>query len=34
LGVETRHDLDGLIEFIRRDDVWGERMAYVLVEHL
>lgn len=28
------HDLDGLIRFIRRDEVWRERMADVLEEHL
>ena len=28
------HDLDGLIRFIRRDDIWRERMADVLAEHL
>jgi hypothetical protein len=28
------HDLDGLIRFIRRDEVWSKRMADVLEEHL
>jgi hypothetical protein len=34
LGVRTPHDLDGLIRFIGRDDVWRERMADVLDEHV
>jgi hypothetical protein len=32
--VGAPHDLDGLIRFIRRDDIWRERMADVLAEHL
>jgi hypothetical protein len=34
LGVRTPHDLEGLIRFIGRDDVWRERMADVLDEHV
>jgi hypothetical protein len=32
--MSDAHDLDGLIRFIRRDEVWGERLAEVLDEHL
>jgi hypothetical protein len=33
-GLGRAHGLDGLIRFIRRDDVWSKRMADVLAEHL
>jgi hypothetical protein len=28
-GMSAAHDLDGLIRFILRDEVWGERMSIV-----
>jgi hypothetical protein len=32
--MSAAHDLDGLIRFILRDEVWNERLAEVLDEHL
>jgi hypothetical protein len=32
--MSAAHDLDGLIRFILRDEVWGERLAEVLDKHL
>jgi hypothetical protein len=32
--MSAAHDLDGLIRFILRDEVWAERLAEVLDEHL
>jgi hypothetical protein len=32
--MSAKHDLDGLIRFILRDEVWNERLAEVLDEHL
>ena len=33
-GMSAAHDLDGLIRFILRDEVWAERPAELLDEHL
>ena len=32
--MSAAHDLDGLIRLILRDELWSERLAAVLDEHL